>query len=106
MKKCVGMILILFIGVSLDASVYKGQRAYMKLCKSCHGSGGKLVKQHTREEWENYFKENGKLLKLVHAKDEKAMEKLHSPMFLKNIKHMRQFFHKYASDTGNIPACN
>ena len=101
------VILISVFGLTLsNASVYKGQRAYMKLCKKCHKSGGKLAKTHTQSEWEEFFDDNAKLLKNVHKKDKAAMNKLNSKKFDKNIKHMRQFFHKYASDTGNVPACN
>ncbi|WP_201353513.1 c-type cytochrome [Hydrogenimonas urashimensis] len=96
----------MFCFISLDASVFKGQRAYMKLCKSCHKSGGKLAKSHTQEEWEEYFDNNAKLLKSAHAKDSKVMDMLNSEKFNKNLKHMKQFFYKYASDSGNVPACN
>ena len=106
MKKFLTVIVIMILGQFLNASVYKGQRAYMKLCKSCHKSGGKLAKSHTQEEWEGYFADNAKVLRKLHEKDTAAMEKLTSEKFLKNMKHMRQFFHKYASDTGNVPACN
>ena len=97
------MVLLISAGY---ASVFKGQQAYMKLCKKCHKSGGKLAASHTRAEWEDYFKNNAKLLKEVHKNDKTAMEKLNSRNFEKNVKHMRQFFDEYAGDTGNVPACN
>ncbi|WP_457596946.1 cytochrome C [Hydrogenimonas sp.] len=78
----------------------------MKLCKKCHKSGGKLAASHTQSEWDDYFEDHGKLLKKVHEGDAAAMKKLESKKFEKNLKHMRQFFHKYASDSGNVPACN
>ena len=107
MQKIFYLVLALFFSLTiLDASVYKGQRAYMKLCKKCHKSGGKLAKSYTQSEWDDYFDENAKLLKDVHNKNRAAMDKLNSERFKKNIKHMRQFFHKYASDSGNVPACN
>ncbi len=107
MKKFLSlMLLFMFSAISVDASVYKGQRAYMKLCKACHKSGGKLAKSHTQEEWDEYFDNDAKLLKNVHEKDADAMQKLESDNFEKYKKHMKQFFHKYASDSGNVPACN
>ncbi len=104
-------ILAVLLGVGLtvtftQASVFKGQRAYMKLCKKCHKSGGKLAMSHTQNEWEDYFDENARLLKEVHKNNKTAMQKLNSKRFEKNIRHMRQFFLKYASDSGNVPACN
>ncbi|WP_456450450.1 cytochrome C [Hydrogenimonas sp.] len=107
MRKVIAIAMaVAMMGSWAGASVYKGQRAYMKLCKKCHKSGGKLAGSHTQSEWEEYFDNNGKLLKEVHQNDSTAMAKLNSKRFEKNIKHMRQFFHKYASDSGNVPACN
>ena len=100
---------IAFLGLSvtlLSGSVYKGQRAYMKLCKKCHHSGGKLAAAHTQAEWEEYFENGAALLRDAHKKSPDAMKKLDTDRFKKNIRHMQQFFHKYASDSGNVPACN
>jgi cytochrome c553 len=107
MRKVIAIGVLVIISFSFsNASVFKGQRAYMKLCKKCHKSGGKLAASHTQSEWEEYFENDAKLLKEVHRNDQAAMQKLNSKKFEKNIKHMRQFFHKYASDSGNVPACN
>ena len=89
-----------------DASVYKGQRAYMKLCKKCHGSGDKVLALHTQKEWEEIFANDAKQLITLHKKDKNALKILHSEKFKKSLRHMRQFFHKFASDSGNVPACN
>jgi hypothetical protein len=104
---------VFFIGAALifsysnmHASVFKGQRAYMKLCKKCHKSGGMLSGAHTQEEWDEYFDDDAKKLKAIHKDNAAAMRKLESKKFKKNLKHMRQFFHKYAADSGNVPACN
>jgi len=101
----VGLICALLL-ISADASVYKGQRAYMKLCKKCHGSGEKVLAMHTQKEWQSIFDHNAKNLIQMHKGDKKAMEILQSEKFKKNLRHMRQFFHKFASDSGNVPACN
>ena len=107
MKKMFVFVIAALLGFStLNASVFKGQRAYMKLCKKCHKSGGKLAESHTQSEWEEYFDNDAKLLKEAHKNDAAAMEKLDSKRFKKNLKHLRQFFKKYASDSGNVPACN
>ncbi|WP_353662931.1 hypothetical protein [Hydrogenimonas sp. SS33] len=107
MKKLfVFFIASLFLASAMNGSVFKGQRAYMKLCKKCHKSGGKLSQSHTQEEWEDYFDDNAKLLLDAHKNNMDAMEKLQSKRFKKNIRNLRQFFVKYASDSGNVPACN
>ena len=107
MRKLFVLLLILGIGsVVSQASVYKGQRAFMKICKKCHKSGGKLAKEHSQDEWEEYFDNNAQLLLQAHKNDQKALEKLQSKRFKKSIRHMRQFFMKYANDSGNVPACN
>ena len=100
----VGMMVL--VVSSAHSSVFKGQRAYMRLCKKCHGSGGEMTAKHTQEEWEQMYANNAEKLIKLHEKDEKAMKKLKSRKFEKNIKHLRQFFHKYASDGGEVPACN
>jgi cytochrome c len=106
MKKFIAIVIIAIISQFSYASAYKGQRIYMKICKTCHKSGGKLAKSHTQEEWEKYFADNANLLRKIHKQNSDAMKKIESEKFLKNIKHIRQFFYEYASDTGNVPACN
>ena len=101
------MILLMSGSIFLsNASVYKGQMAYMKMCKSCHSDCGKLVTSHTQAEWKRFFNDDAKVLKTLHAKDPKAMKMLDSKKFEKRLKHMRQFFSEFGNDTGNVPACN
>ena len=100
------LLVLLFLPPLVSASVFKGQRAYMRNCKSCHKSGGDLAKSHTQDEWEEYFDQEAKLLTDMHKKNKEAIQVLHSKKFRKNIRHLRQFFMKYASDSGNVPACN
>ena len=99
-------IIVVFSWSDIYASVFKGQRAYMQLCKVCHKSGETLLSQHTQEEWDIYFENYAKKLKEIHRNNPNAMKKLMSKKFKKNLKHIKQFFHTYASDSGNVPACN
>ncbi|BAF69770.1 hypothetical protein [Nitratiruptor sp. SB155-2] len=101
----------LLIAVSLclsfsQASVYKGQKEYMKKCKKCHGNGGKLAETHTTDEWEKLFENKGALLILKHDNNATASKYFHSKRFKKKAKHLLHFFKKYASDSGNVPACS
>ena len=99
-------VVLTLTAVFSSASVFKGQNTYMKTCKSCHKSGGDLVKSHTQDEWEEFFDDHAKKLISVHKNNPKAIQVLESKRFKKNIRHLRQFFMKYASDSGNVPACN
>lgn len=90
----------------LHSSVYKGQKEYMKKCKSCHGNGAKIAKLKTMEEWKVVFSNNGKILKDLHRNDNKALKYINSERFKKKSKHMLDFFVKYALDSGNVPACS
>ena len=102
-------LLSIFISISLiniNASVFKGQKEYMKKCKKCHGSGAKVAKAKTSDEWINLFKDNALLIKKVHEKDDEAKKYFDSERFKKKSKHLLQFLKKYAADSGNVPACS
>lgn len=95
------------IGLTVvQASVYKGQRIFMKVCKECHRSGGDLAEKYTQDEWEEFFEGDAKKMKEAHADDVAAAKVLESKRFSKNIKNLKDFFYRYASDSGNVPACN
>ena len=89
-----------------DASVYKGQKEYMKQCKKCHGSGTKLSQKFTMDEWRDFFANSGAKLIQIHQKDANASKYFQSERFKKKVKHLRQFFEKFAADSGNVPACS
>lgn len=100
------IISIVLLFSYLNASVYKGQKEYMKKCKKCHGNGAKIAKSKTTDEWIDLFSNNATLLKQLHKKDEKAMKYFNSKRFEKKERYLLQFFKKYASDSGNVPACS
>ncbi|WP_187646960.1 hypothetical protein [Nitrosophilus labii] len=100
------IIAVISIGINAHASVYKGQKEYMKICKVCHGSGTKVSKAKTTDEWIELFANNASMLKKIHIKDKNAMKYLNSKRFEKKKKHLLDFFKKYAADSGNVPACS
>ncbi|WP_456322404.1 cytochrome C [Hydrogenimonas sp.] len=107
MRRYLLMSVIFVFGITVaHASVFKGQRFYMKLCKKCHKSGGKLTLSHSQEEWNEFFEKDAKKLIEVHKNNNEAMKELNSSKFKKNQKHIKHFFLKYAKDSGNVPACN
>jgi hypothetical protein len=94
---------------SLDAAVYKGQREYIKKCRKCHGEGQKLLASRDMEEWETLMRNKGKVLATIHLKNEeaeKSWDYFKSDKYRDKAKHLEDFMMEYASDSGNVPACN
>ena len=92
-----------------EAAVYKGQRVFKKECVACHSNGQTFVVKKDSEYWENIMKNDGKPLAELHLKNSKAEKSwayFNSKKYSKKEKHLRQFLIEYASDSGNIPACN
>ena len=109
MKKSVLFIFIVFLGFSpLTASVYKGQKYFKKKCLSCHGKALAFVTEKSYEKWLEYLAANGDVMYEIHNNSEEAaasMEYFNSSKYRRSIEHFSDFFLEYASDTGNIPAC-
>jgi len=88
------------VSTSAVASPAKGQKIYLKkLKKPCGMNGAKMAVKHTQSEWES-FKEAGTLedeFKKIcpNLKDVKD----------KYVPELFDFFHEYASDSGNVPSC-
>jgi hypothetical protein len=102
-KIALSTLLLLSAGtVTLSADVKKGQTLYLKkLKKACNMNGAIVAEKHTMAEWKSIF-EGGKLAAEIktmcpNAKDSALQEKF--------MQHYFDFFHEYAIDSGNIPAC-
>ncbi len=112
MKKSILFFLMLTILtlLSSEAAVYKGQRYFKKQCVACHSNGQTFVVQKDTETWENLMKDDGIPLAKLHteSKDPKAADSkkyFEGKKYKKSVKHLRDFFIEYSSDSGNIPAC-
>lgn len=107
---CSVVLVISFIGLtSLEGAVYKGQREYVKKCRSCHGDGQKLLSSKDSMEWEDLMDQNGKALAAVHINDESARDSwdyFGSRKYENRVRDLRDFMLEYASDSGNVPACH
>lgn len=96
------MLLLSMATTAANADLKKGQTLYLKkLKKACNMNGALVAEKHTMAEWKNIF-EAGKLpaeIKTIcpNAKDSALQEKF--------MQHYFDFFHEYAKDSGNIPAC-
>jgi len=92
------------LGVALTTSasfsdVIKGQKIYTKKLKAACGiNGGRFAAKHTQEEWDRIYntgKMGDEISKICHG------VKLENSL----IEHVHDFVKKYASDSGNVPAC-
>lgn len=100
-----------FASFTLDAAVYKGQNEFVKKCVKCHKAGQAFVATKKKKEWNAIMKNKGEKLVEVHLQSKEAdaepsREYFESKDFTKNVKHLKDFLMEYASDSGNVPACN
>ncbi len=107
MKKIISLLIIIVclnisFSTSLEASVVRGKKYYVKILKKpCGFKGDIMGKYHTKREWRNTYR-NGTLgveIKKIcpNAPDIESKKKL---------KHLYHFLSSFASDSGNVPSCN
>ncbi len=94
------------IGTAASADAAKGKRIYQKKLKSvCGYTGAVFAAKHTQDEWAE-AKENGTLAKEMEAVCPAGKKFFESEKFKKKFsKHLYDFAHDFASDSGNIPNC-
>jgi cytochrome c5 len=92
------------LSTSAFASVDKGQKLYLKACKSCHGSGVKGAAMKTQAGWEKAFANGAKALVDAHQKDPKA-KPYFDGAFKQHAPDLLDFLKEYGNDSGNVPAC-
>lgn len=93
----------------LNAATYKGQKIYMESCKECHGGGQSLAGSKKQRAWEKLMENKGEKLAAIHTSSKKAQpswDYFNGRGFSKDAKHLEDFLVEYASDSGNVPACN
>ena len=89
------------VSTAAMADPAKGQKYYTKkLKKACDFSGAKMAGMHTQDEWEEIFEE-GKLVEEI----QKQCPNMRGEIDEKWQKHLFDFFWKYGSDSGEVPAC-
>ena len=105
MKKLAGIALSVMVGVGMISTVAmadadKGQKLFVKkLKKGCNATGAKVAGMHTQDEWEE-INDAGKLKEEIEkiCPDVKGVKDDYLP-------HLYDFFHKFGSDSGNVPSC-
>ena len=103
------VITLLAASPLLNAATYKGQKIYIETCKECHGGGQGLAGSKKQRGWKKIMENDGEKLAQVHLNSKKAEASWNyfsSKTYTKNAKHLEDFLVEYASDSGNVPACN
>ncbi len=88
-----------------NADIKKGQKAYLKQCKKCHGNGTKGAAMKTRSEWAHAFENDAEIFKQWHKGDPKAWKYVNGRKFKRSARHLKDFLFEYGSDSGNVPSC-
>jgi ATP-dependent protease HslVU (ClpYQ) peptidase subunit len=100
-KVALAATLLLSLGSTVaSADAAKGQKLYKKkLSHACGMNGAKMAAKHTQEEWESKKATLAEEIKTIcpSAKDKALKEKY--------LPHYFDFFHNFASDSGNVPSC-
>ncbi|MFA6188038.1 MAG: c-type cytochrome [Sulfuricurvum sp.] len=92
------------MATTASADIKKGQKAYLKTCKNCHGNGTKGAAMHTQAEWEDLFANGGENIIKKHA-GTKAEAFFGGSTFKGTSQDLRDFLFEYGSDSGNVPSC-
>ncbi|MDO9207539.1 MAG: cytochrome C [Sulfuricurvum sp.] len=92
------------MSASASADEKKGQKAYLKTCKNCHGNGTKGAAMHTQDEWDDLFANGGAKIIKAHANDKSAAY-FNGDGFKGQAQDLRDFLFQYGSDSGNVPSC-
>jgi len=109
MKKQTSILLASLVALGMfstaaNADIKKGQKAYLKQCKKCHGNGTKGAAMKTQDEWEEAFEDNGALFKEWH-KGTNGEAYANGSKFEKSAADLKDFLYEYGSDSGNVPSC-
>ena len=83
----------------------KAFRTITKLCTPCHGTPFYMAKQSDDDDWEFYFKTQGKLLN-IHKNKPKAIETLKGSLFKKREKRLLKFFVNNSKFSGKVHGCD
>ncbi|MEA3354429.1 MAG: cytochrome C [Campylobacterota bacterium] len=97
----VGAIALGLSTTAATADVKKGQKLYSKkLKKACGVTGAKMAGKHTQDEWKTIGTAGmaAEIKVLCPTVKDKSLKEKYLPHYL-------DFFHEYASDSGNVPSC-
>ncbi len=109
MKKRTSLLFTALVALGMlsstaSADVKKGQKAYLKQCKKCHGSGTKGAAMKSQDEWEAAFDNEAETFVEWH-KGTDGEKYSNGKKFKKYAPHLKEFLFEYANDSGNVPSC-
>ena len=111
MNKIILCSLVMFIALPphVSAASYKGHSLFKRKCFECHSEGLKFIKGKTTFEWEEIMEKKGMQVANIHfeldQKDE-DFKYFRGSKYKRDSRHYLDFFLEYASDSGNVPACD
>ena len=102
-KIALGAAIVLSMGATTaSADSAKGQKLFKKkLQKACGVNGAAVSAKHTQGEWEE-INEAGNIKAEIKKICPKVTDKALKDKY---IPHYYDFFHNFASDSGNVPSC-
>ncbi|MDR3347181.1 MAG: hypothetical protein LBN32_01070 [Helicobacteraceae bacterium] len=103
MKK---IILLLLCAIALRAeAALEGQRVYNQMLRANTAiNGADLAKQHSGDEWQKLFEEEGDAFATeISAQYPAASKYLHSAQFRRQREALLAFFVRYANDSNSTP---
>ena len=102
-KIALGAAVVLSLGATAaSADAAKGQKLYAKkLKRACGINGGVFAGKHTQDEW-TAIEDSGKLKAEIKKICPKVKDKALKSRYMKDY---YDFFHDFASDSGNVPSC-
>ncbi len=109
MKKRTSLLLTALVALGMlsstaSADVKKGQKAYLKQCKKCHGNGTKGAAMKAQDEWEEAFEDDAEIFVEWHVGTD-GEKYANGKKFKKYAPDLKDFLYEYANDSGNVPSC-
>ncbi len=96
MKKLILLTVLVLAALPLSAKPYfKGQKEYLRECRSCHGSSQFFLGKFTPERWAELLKDKGKKLAFNHIKTGNSAEYFKSQQYLKRIEYFQAYVTHY-----------
>ncbi|RUM62826.1 MAG: hypothetical protein DSZ03_05995 [Sulfurimonas sp.] len=92
MKKLILLTVLVAVVLPLQAKPYfKGQKEYLRECRSCHGSSQFFIGKFTPERWSELLKDKGKKLAFNHIKTKNSVEYFKSQQYVKRVEYIEAY---------------
>ncbi len=102
MKKLILLTVFITLALPLSAKPYfKGQKEYLKKCRSCHGGSRVFVPKYTVDRWRELLDNNGTMLADLHVNSKETKEYFKSSRYLKKINYIEAFIVHFLQNNNN-----